>query len=578
MPTYSLFLLVFFFVRQLAAATSADTLPKDKPIIAVNQIGYETHAPKRFTAPLAKEGTVFFVQKVNQSKPLFEGIIRNHLGDFSSFKPADSNTEYVIQLKGQEGASFPFLIRSNLYQEHFWKSAVDFMIDCRSVVGTHPSAYGGSPWRDGVYYAYEVPSLIWLYRADPEYIEKMPHQISWAKDKQRLLSPEFRYDAENPQAEDVMEAVTRYYNELEPPSENAPDVVKLMHWGLGFYLMKPYTRDPSADPLPKQIHSQVVEQFAHFLYAWDELKLNRWLPESFYDQCFHFALTHWKASGSLTIDQLWSLTTYSAPVKTADGWKLDKDLHPYKGRHVPGHSILPNLYMYKVVQKRYPASAGEFLKAAQKQTQWIIDSLDWQIPATTKGHRGSEFQTIVNLSWFLQHMPEQAPKNLQQKIEDWARVVVSRSENWWDFRRYDLENHWTIPEMNETGNLAGFPACALAARHVLKDENVKNRITEIAYAHVDNLFGRNPKLAAASHRPHKGYAVVEQGWPIGYKPDVCARLELVRGGLDASPGTEMYPYNPEGKYRHQEGWINWNASWNVGLSFLKMYQENKINP
>jgi hypothetical protein len=26
------------------------------------------------------------------------------------------------------------------------------MIDCRSVLGKHPSAYGGSPWRDGTYY------------------------------------------------------------------------------------------------------------------------------------------------------------------------------------------------------------------------------------------------------------------------------------------------------------------------------------------------------------------------------------------------------------------------------------------
>ncbi len=70
--------------------------------------------------------------------------------------------------------------------------------------------------------------------------------------------------------------------------------------------------------------------------------------------------------------------------------------------------------------------------------------------------------------------------------------------------------------------------------------------------------------------------MVEKGWPKEYKTNVCARLELVRGGLDASPGSEMYPYHPEGNFRHPEGWINWNASWNVGLAFLKMHSENSL--
>ena len=42
-----------------------------------------------------------------------------------------------------------------------------------------------------------------------------------------------------------MEAVRRYFQELQPPSADAPDVIKLVHWGLGYYLMNPSTKDPS---------------------------------------------------------------------------------------------------------------------------------------------------------------------------------------------------------------------------------------------------------------------------------------------------------------------------------------------
>jgi hypothetical protein len=239
--------------------------------------------------PETQDGAIFYVQKKGSSKPLYRGKINDNIGDFSEFEPAKSLSEYVMAIKGKPGTSFPFKIEKNLYQEQLWKAADDFMIDVRSVVGTHPSAYGGSPWRDGVYYAYEVPSLIWLYGADPEYFKQLPRQINWHEDKKRVFSPNFKYDADNPQGEGVMEAVKRHYTELEPPKDNAPDLVKMMHWDLGFYLMKPYTKDPSDDPLPKQIHSQVVEQFAHFLHSWDSLKLSQWLPQSFYDQSLQFA-------------------------------------------------------------------------------------------------------------------------------------------------------------------------------------------------------------------------------------------------------------------------------------------------
>ena len=209
-------------------------------------------------------------------------------------------------------------------------------------------------------------------------------------------------------------------------------------------------------------------------------------------------------------------------------------------------------------------------QAAQKQAQWLIDHLDWNDPRTTKGHRMSEYKTLTGLVWFLQHYPAQAPAGLKAKITDWSRVAISRSDNLWDFRRYDLGEHWTIPLLNETGNLVSFTACALAASWVVEDPAMRRRLEQIAFAQTDNVFGRNPRSAAAPHHPEKGFPLIERGWPKAHPDNTCARLELTRGSLSASPGSEMYPFNPQAKFRHPEGWVNYNATWNVALAYNPM--------
>ncbi len=543
------------------------------PLIAVNQVGYQSSFPKRFTAPGAPDGASFQITRAGDSRILFEGAIKDAVGDFSDFSPVDEGTSYVVRIPSMNEVSFPFEVSQNLYQEAFWQSALDFMIDCRSIVGTHPSAYGGSPWRDGVYYSYEVPSLLWLYAADQGFWERAPRQIDWHAERARILDPAFNYDPKNKHSEGALEAARRYFLEVPPPADEAPDIIKLVHWGLGFYLMKPETHDPSHDYLLNQVHSQVVEQFAFLVYHWDQLALDRWLPAAFHAQCLDFVREHWESSGCFEIDPLWHPRTYSHPQVFDGQVQLHVDLHPYKGRHAPGHSILPNLFMYLSLRDSDPELAQRHLQAAQQQTSFIIEKLDWDDPRTTKGHRGSEFQTMLSMGWFLRHLPEHAPPGLQKKIHDWAKVAISRSNNMWDFRRYDLQDHWTIPSMNETGNLAAFPAAALSVASVIDDPALAERLKVLAVAHVDNLWGRNPKRAAACGYPEQGYPMVERGWPKHFPNDRTARLETCRGGLDASPGTEMYPDNPLGAYRHPEGWINWNASWNVGLAALELLVE-----
>lgn len=542
-----------------------NAVPRDVHQIAVNQIGYESGRPMRFTAPLTADGTEFIVRQAKGGPPVFRSQVKGHIGDFSEIEaPAG---EYVIEIAGgglKPGTSDRFLIQQGLWKEHLWQPAVDFLIDTRSVVGTHPSAFGGCPWRDGTYYDAVLPALVLFHRADPARIAAMPKQIDWHADKRRVMDPAFRFDARNPCSEGVMDAVRRYYNEIEPPADDAPDVVKLIHWGAGFYLVNPATKDPSQDPDPRQIHAQTVEQVAYVVWAWPEL--SKWLPRSFYEKCRDFCTSNW--APSLEVGKWWSPSTYLRVDQITGDNPMGGLLHPYKGRHAPGHSIVPNLLMHEVAKRDGLDDPDLYLAAAVKQAEWIIGNLDWNDPRTTKGHRMSEHRTIPHLVWLLKKYPDQAPAGLKEKISAWAEVAVKRSDNLWDIRRFDDGDHWVIPKINDVGNWVATPGIALSASWAVDDPGLKSRMREIAISHVDAVFGRNPRLAASPHKPEMGFPLIERGWPMGHKNNVCARLELCRGSISAAPGSEMFPFHPEAPYRHAEGWVNYGAAWCLSLAYL----------
>jgi hypothetical protein len=580
-PTYHAAIILATMAALAAPASAADPAqPKPAAIdrathqIAVNQIGYTTGRPKRFTAPLTPDGTPFIVRFADKQDILHRGKIQANIGDFSAFQPAESSRHYVVEIRGgglKTGISDPFLIRPNLDKEQYWQPAVDFLIDSRSVVGTHPSAFGGCPWRDGNYYDAIIPALVLFHLADPAHVAAMPRQIDWQADKKRVLDPAFKFDPKTPESGGVMEAVQRYYSELEPPSADAPDVVKLIHWGAGYYLMKPVTKDPMGDPEPARIHPQTVEQISYVVWAWPALK--QWLPQSFHDRCRDFCFANWDPS--LGIDKWWDPKGYDAPPGGHN--PMSGRLHPYKGRHAPGHSIVPNLLMHEIAKREQRSDSAKYLDAAVAQAAFIVQTLDWNDPRSTKGHRMSEHRTIPNLVWLLQKYPDHAPPGLREKIQSWAEVAVARANNLWDFRRYDDTEHWTIPKLNDVGNWVSTPAIALAASWVVEDRALQSRLRELAASHADFVFGRNPGLAAAPHMPEMGFPEIERGWPVGHKVNVCARLELCRGSISSGPGSEMFPFRPEGPFRHAEGWVNYGASWCVSLAY-RQFDVAKTTP
>ncbi|MBN1846449.1 MAG: hypothetical protein JW810_12240 [Sedimentisphaerales bacterium] len=524
--------------------------------VMVNQSGYALDGPKRFTSPLVRQRAAFVIADAATGRHVYAGTVERGLGDFSAFRPERFDREYVITVSGEgrhPGRSVPFAVGPYWRERVCLEPALRFMVDCRSVVGTHRSAYGGCPWRDGTYYSFEVPSLVMLYLAHPAFFEQMDVQIDYLKDRRRVLADDFALvQAANDQ--DALRTARDYYRRLDPPvGRRVPDIVQLIHWGIGWTLLDPESEDPSRDPAGNKIHGQTVEQFAFFLYGYPAYR--RYFSERFYQQAREFARTHWREAGLFEV------------ITTIGG---------FKGRHCPGHSILPNLLMYEVARRENLPDAERFFQAAYRQTEWVIRDLDLADPRTTKGQRMSEHKLITGLAAFRMGYPDRAPPGLTEKIQQWARIMIERADNRWDFRTYDVQ-HWTLPRhdpaspggggWNEPGNVAGFPAPCWAAAGVLDDAGSVRRLEQMAAAHFDNLFGRNPVNAHSSCRGPRDFAGVERGWPLQYPEDLCARLERVRGSLNSTAAGEQYPFNPAGEFRHAEGWTAFNAAFNVGLAY-----------
>jgi len=506
--------------------------------VLVNQSGYNLDRPKRFTAPKAEDGASFAV--VDESGRIrYSGTITGGVGDFTDFRPSDPG-DFRIVVEGAEGRgeSVPFGIGASWLERVSYENAIAFMAGSRCYFGDADAADRGwnTPrcrwsvmWRDGDTYSFEITTLIDLFSANPAAFEglRLDDQVY---DGLRYALP-----------------------------EDTPEVVRLIEWGVEALL------DSQAN------HTFWKEQLAAFLAAYPDL--DEWIPVGLYEEVRDYLFPIW---GRPEHDRFTSAYDYTP--HTADLFQTYTQVGTGKGEFPPGHSIRANLDMYDVAVREGRPDADAYLTAAQNNAAWIIANLDWNDPRTTKGQRQSEWVTVTALVNFLKRHPDKAPAGLRAKIEDWARVAIERSENMWDFRKYSADR-WTIPtfagggaaDPNETGNVAGFAAPALAAAWVVDDPAMAQRLREIAVAHVDNIFGRNPVGRHASYRAPTeqwGFEGVERGWFSEYQGG-AGLLQGVRGVLDGSPKNAHYPYNPSvGNIGHSEGWVAFNTAWNESLAWL----------
>jgi len=533
---------------------------REPPPIYLNQSGFNLGKPKRFTAPTLPDGTFFQVVNRVAGKVVHEGTIEKHIGDFSDFNPQSAD-EFVVKAGGF--TSFPFRIGHGWFERVTYQNAVNFMIDSRHYVGTYKKPCVGSfGWRDDHHFAFELRTLVPQYLSNPVAYERMPSQITYPKPQRGL------------------------WGALQPYQEDAPDVVKLIHWGADVTVTQELT------------HEFLKGDLAYFLYAWPQLK--RWLPEQNYRAVLQYVQATWEQP---TADRKYPYDR--SPEHNL--FALKTRLGTTKGELPPGHSVMPNLLMYEVAKQcletnaRLPVpnlgeidgetgfgrcrqfqsplrrdklpDAEKFFNAAHRQVQWMVENLDWEDPQTTKGQRMSEHVTMTGLACFLQLHPDRAPAGLRKKINDWARVAVRRSNNMWDFRRLTDEGRWTPSGdkhtmWNEPGNVVGFPACALAAAPFVDDPSLRARLHELAISHMDNCFGRNPCGRHFSYDARREIEGCDLGW-YSHLPGGIGKLGDVRFVLDGAPKHVHYPYHPEaGNYGWTEGWVNFNTAFNLSLAYM----------
>ena len=510
--------------------------------VFVNQVGYDLNRPKRFTAPLATDGTPFRIVSSEDNTALFEGEIEGRVGDFTDFRPESSET-YVVEVRGDSstGRSVPFWVSPGLIERVSYPPAVNFMVDVRCWFGDsrayRPSdssancPYLGVAWRDSHQFSFEIPSLLNLYFANP---------AAFATDR--------------------MPVQGMYLGLSEKLPTATPEIVRLIHWAVDIYLRGEVN------------HTLLKEQLAYFLYAYPHLE--EYIPRSVYDEACDYLFTIWE-NEEINRWQWYDIEHSGNLLSVYDF------IGTGKGQFPPGHSIVPNLMMHEVAKREGRSDHKRYFRAAFAQTEWLLNNLDWNDPRTTKGQRQGEHVTITALTYFLKNYPEKAPAGIAEKIEAWADVMISRSDNPWDYRRYS-DDKWIIPSINpgagfgeasvmgfnEVGNIVGFAAPVFAAIPYVKNEKQQQRLEEMAIAYVDHVFGRNPTGRHFSFDATTDFAGVELGW---YKelPGGAGMLQTARGVLNGSPKETTYPYDPyAGDPGHTEGWVTFNTAWNTGLAYL----------
>ncbi len=517
------------------AAIAGATPQEEIPEIYLNQSGFNLGKPKRFTAPTLPDGTPFVVRPSNGGPIGARGTIKNHIGDFSSFDPL-GDTEFVVEAGGI--TSVPFRIGPFWLERVSYQNAINFMIDSRHYVGNDRNVCPGSfGWRDDHHFGWELHSLVPQFLSNPSAYQRMPKQVEYEAPKDKSL-----------------------WGALEPYSDDAPDIVKLIHWGADVIVTQALT------------HEHLKAQLAYFLYAWPALE--EYLPEQNYKAVADYAFKTWanpKSDRSYPYDESDGHNLLALKVKTGST----------KGSLPPGFSVEPNLMMHEVAKRLNRPDARLYFNAAYKQAEWMIKNLDWNDPLVTKGQRMSEFLTVTGLAHFLREYPDRAPIGLKDKLNEWARVLIRRSDNLWDFRKLgDGPDSWTpmgeSPQMwNEPGNVIGLPASILAAREFITDPQSQQRLDQILWAHFDNMFGRNPVGRHFSYDAPREVEGVEHGW-FRFYPGGIGRLAEARFVIDGSPKNAHYPYHPEvGDIGWTEGWVQFNVCYNISLSYLA-WAESKI--
>ena len=509
----------------------------DKQIL-VNQCGYDIGKSKRATLANGERGSTFYLKQSSDDVVVFQGIIYNQVADFTNY---DTEGEYYLECDGVTSQNFK--IANNRILDVSLLNSLKFMEmsrqDAFDVGGD--TGYG---WRDSHQFSFEVNSLVMQYMSNPSYYENLPR--------------------------DVYKVDECEYVELQ--TQNEPNIIWLIKFGITRYYKWATEKNI-------KLHAFIKGQLAYFLYLYPHI--TQYVTQEFYETIRDFAISVWEVSGC---NKAWydacpnnNLLSTETVIGTA------------KGSCPPGYSIIPNLLMYEVLKRDGLADYQKYFDSAYNTCKWIVDSVDLDDPASTKGQRMNEYITVTSLTYFQEMYPGTCPDGLLDKIKRLGDVYISRSNNMWDYRVYRKDGDitgatttkWTNDEdpagglNNQPGNIAGLMACCYSIARVITDEKKIKRLKEIAVSSIDHCYGRNPMGRHFCYKAKEEFDGATLGWSTRYQGG-HGNLEYVIGVLDGSPKEYSYPYYKNASTGYTEGWVAFNTAWNVSLAYL-CAENNEIN-
>ena len=495
--------------------------------IYLNQVGFDNDKPKLFTATNIPNGSMFRVRKANDKTTVYTGTINGQKGDFSDFiNNYSEDTNFYITCEGVN--SYNFKVANNLLNKISLPVALDFMEQSRQDTFSKANTTGYG-WRDGHQFSFELSSLVQQYMANPSYYDN--------------------------NIRDCYKANECEYTELQ--TQNEPNIIWLMKFAVTRYYK--WATEESVE-----LHAFIKGELAYFLYIYPYI--SNYISSDFYTTIRDFTISQWSIT---TCNKSW----YDV-IEDHNLFNTQSVIGTEKGSCPPGYAIVPNLMMYEICLRDGLTNAQDFLNSAYNNCQWVINEVDLHDKANTKGQRMSERITLNALSYFYKMFPDLSPSGLYNKINNIADVFIKRSDNLWDFRKMstpeiDGEDIWCLKSMNECGNVTGFPSVAYSCAMCIDDAVKKKRLEEIAIAHFDNFFGRNPLDMHFCNKATTEFDGADKGW--SQRMNGLGDLTWCIGSIDGSPKNNAYPYDPSASTGYSEGWVAFNTAWNSSLAYFNYY-------
>lgn len=497
----------------------------------LSQIGYDREKPKVATLVNAEDDTPFSVISATTGETVYQGAISSNKADFSSV-----TTNGLYYLESNNRYSYTFTIGDNRIWNVTALPSLKFMEMARQDAWD-TGANTGYAWRDGHQFSFELNGLVMQYMSNPSYYEALPWNV---------------YNV----------AQTEYTNLR---TQDCPNIIWLMKFAIERYY--DWNINKSID-----LHALIKGQIAYFLYLYPHIS-------QYVDRTWYETIRDWAIS-------IWSVTTCNISWYEVSGginhnlFTTQAKIGTVKGMLPPGYAIVPNLMMYEVCTRDSLASASDFMTAAENNIAWLVNDVDLTLPANTKGQRMSEYIPFHALTYAYEMYPLHCPEGTYDVIAEIAEVLISRSDNLWDYTQYqtagDLSGATTTIWNNnqtQTNGLANNPGYIgmmgvyYALARVISDSTVKARLKELAISHMAHGFGRNPLGRCYDYKATEDFDGAKLGW-VSRLSGGYGHLDNVIGVLDGSPKEPSFPYDPSGSTGYTEGWVAFNSAWNMALAYL----------